>query len=279
MMTDKELREKLTPEQYRIMRERGTETPFSGKYWDNADAGVYACAACETELFDAAQQFDDQSGWPSFRKTINPQNIQLTQRSGGRIDVSCKTCKSHLGSITENNGKKYYRINSLALNFIKTEEEQEEEQENEEKEGRYEMRQQENREENADKRQDDIGANTSPWRLRRVFKNVMLFVAGAVIGSTLVMTYTPPQCEAPKENAATASGTSQLQPLQPPAPQPLPISPQPAGSAPQVPLPRTPPGGTNLPRGGASPATAPGTIQEQQAQPTQNTPPNTAGAP
>ncbi|MBI4363775.1 MAG: peptide-methionine (R)-S-oxide reductase MsrB [Candidatus Doudnabacteria bacterium] len=121
-MTEEELKKKLTPEQYRIMREKGTETPFSGKYHDSHEQGMYKCVACGAELFSSDTKFDSGTGWPSFTEPANLQNIELhDDDSAGmhRIEVICKHCGSHLGHVfddgPEDLGGKRYCINSACL--------------------------------------------------------------------------------------------------------------------------------------------------------------------
>lgn len=104
-------RAKLTPEQYRVLREKGTETPFSGKYVHTKDRGIYKCAACGNELFSSETKFDSGTGWPSFTDPMNLKNVELKEDQnhsppspdsfGGasmiRTEVLCKKCGSHLG--------------------------------------------------------------------------------------------------------------------------------------------------------------------------------------
>lgn len=116
-MTEEELRKKLNPEQYRVMRQKDTERPFSGKYWDKEDTGVYACAACGTVLFTSLAQFDSKTGWPSFTDTPDKKNLDLQEDTSG-TEVICKKCQSHLGYRVNTDAKRsYYRINSAALDF------------------------------------------------------------------------------------------------------------------------------------------------------------------
>src|SRR3990167_3594720 len=116
---NKEWREKLTPEQYKIMREGGTEAPFSGEYVHTKDKGMYKCAACGNELFSSETKFDSGTGWPSFTEPKNKQNIELRiDKSDGmeRVEVLCKKCGVHLGHVFDDGpyekGGKRYCINS-----------------------------------------------------------------------------------------------------------------------------------------------------------------------
>lgn len=117
-------REKLTPEQYHVVREKGTEAPFSGVYLDNHESGMYHCAACGHELFTSESKFDSGSGWPSFTDPVTAQNVTLSpDESLGmrRTEVACGHCGSHLGHVfddgpTEQGGLRYC-INSLSLQF------------------------------------------------------------------------------------------------------------------------------------------------------------------
>lgn len=115
---------KLTPEQYNVLREKGTEAPFSGKYYNNHETGMSTCAACGHALFTSEAKFESGSGWPSFDQPLNRENVELIEDlSHGmvRTEVRCKNCGSHLGHVfndgpVETTGERYC-INSCALSF------------------------------------------------------------------------------------------------------------------------------------------------------------------
>lgn len=121
--TEEEWREALSPEQYDILRRKGTEPAFSGKFTYNKDTGMYRCAGCGADLFSSDTKYDSGSGWPSFTDPANNANVELHEdRSHGmvRTEVTCKRCGGHLGHVFDDgpgpNGKRFC-INSCALDF------------------------------------------------------------------------------------------------------------------------------------------------------------------
>src|SRR3990170_8213213 len=123
-MTEEELKLKLTPGQYEIMRQKGTEAAFTGKYHDSLEQGMFVCAACGNQLFASDTKFDSGTGWPSFTDPVNLKNIELhddDSQGMHRIEVTCKNCGSHLGHVfdaDDSSTGKHYCINSSALDFI-----------------------------------------------------------------------------------------------------------------------------------------------------------------
>lgn len=99
---DDEWRQQLSPDQFRICREKGTEPAFSGNYWNTKETGTYQCVCCGSELFDSSSKFDSGTGWPSFYQAINSEKV-TTKEDGSlfmrRTEVLCNKCDSHLGHV------------------------------------------------------------------------------------------------------------------------------------------------------------------------------------
>ncbi|MBF6608806.1 MAG: peptide-methionine (R)-S-oxide reductase MsrB [Flavobacterium sp.] len=122
--TEAQWKKQLTPEQFHVLREKGTERPFSGEYVDNFETGTYVCAACNNVLFESATKFESDCGWPSFDKAIDGSVDYHNDSSFGmtRTEVTCASCGGHLGHVFDDGPKettgKRYCTNSVAIKFI-----------------------------------------------------------------------------------------------------------------------------------------------------------------
>lgn len=129
IMDEQDWQKKLTTEQYRVLREKGTETPGSGKYYRTTEPGMYRCVGCGQELFSSETKYDSGSGWPSFFAPVDPEKVELIQDNShgmSRTEVRCRRCGGHLGHVfddgpTDKGGQRFC-INSVSLELEKTEE-------------------------------------------------------------------------------------------------------------------------------------------------------------
>lgn len=120
--TTQEWKEQLTPQEFQVCREQGTEAPFSGKYYDNKEDGMYHCICCDAPLFEAETKFDSGTGWPSYFEPVEGAIREIKDSTHGmvRVEVRCQACDSHLGHVfpdgPEPTGMRYC-INSVSLDF------------------------------------------------------------------------------------------------------------------------------------------------------------------
>lgn len=128
-INEEELKKKLTPEQYKILREKGTEAPFSGEFLHNKENGMYTCKVCGAKLFSSETKFDSGSGWPSFYDVFSSDAVKLTEDTSHgmqRTEATCANCGSHLGHVfydapDQPTGARFC-INSASLDFLKQKE-------------------------------------------------------------------------------------------------------------------------------------------------------------
>lgn len=166
-MDEQELKERLNPEQYRIMRQKGTEMPYISKYWDHDESGLYFCAACGNKLFSSLAKFNAGEGWPTFRNPTSERDVDVKEDG----EVVCRKCKSHIGEMAGEGEQKYYRINSVCLDF---------------KEVGIEFEEDDGEEDNDEKKKKNQKKTDEHARDKaRTMKTVSLAVGGVAVGALL----------------------------------------------------------------------------------------------
>ncbi len=191
-MNDDDFKKKLNPEQYRVMREKDTERPFSGKYWDSDEHGLYACAACGNTLFTSLSKFDAENGHPTFTGPISKDDVVLMPTSvPSQSEVLCKKCGCHLGyaneGVHEDKKEMHYVINSAALDFIEMPEIEQEEDEKEKTE-----------EKKSPQQPTSSVSNTT-------IKNILLLLSAVLAGGLLGNAYASGLCAINTENLQATS--------------------------------------------------------------------------
>lgn len=124
-LTEKEWKKRLSPEEYKVLREKGTERAFSNDMWKSEEEGTYCCAGCKQPLFSSSAKYVSKTGWPSFSEPLSIENLLFKDDVGffsKRVEVLCKQCESHLGHVFNDGPKpsgKRYCINAISLKFVK----------------------------------------------------------------------------------------------------------------------------------------------------------------